>query len=158
MPSLICVNRIFHKAQIKAHLKNVCTIVAWSRNYSTKNVIDITKNVDDNQKLKSGPINILQLKCESGELKEDEHQRKVMIDLQTLYDTIQSYSPSQVQSKSSFFKWLPTKSQHTQNKAPKGLYIYGSVGGGKTTLMDLFFNSCDEVWFTWNLNLFSIIN
>jgi cell division protein ZapE len=39
--------------------------------------------------------------------------------------------------------WLTGKSAPSGSEAPKGLYIHGLVGRGKTTLMDLFFDALD---------------
>lgn len=129
MSQLSRLSRIF-QLQIKLSRKNEWTTVLWSRDYSNN----------------AGPMKSLHQKIDSGELKPDEYQTKVMNDLQQLYDTIQTYSPAEIQSKSSFLKWLPIKSKKSEkNNAPKGLYIYGSVGGGKTTLMDIFYNSCQTV-------------
>lgn len=99
-----------------------------------------------NECLADGPYKVLQDKIQSNELKADEHQSNVMAELQQLYDTIQTYTPIELKSKSSLLKWLSIKStKASSNSAPKGIYIYGSVGGGKTTLMDLFYNSCHSV-------------
>lgn len=131
MSRLSRVTRILH-VQIKSQCKNDCIFVTWSRGLSTK------------ANHSEGPVKVLQEKIETGELKHDEHQTKVMTELQQLYDSIQTYTPVEVSSKSSLLKWLPIKSANNKN-APKGLYIHGSVGGGKTTLMDLFYNSCTSV-------------
>lgn len=130
------LNRVIRilPVQIKSQCKNGFTFVAWSRGFSTES----TQN--------EGPIKVLQEKIKNGELKSDEHQTKVMSELQLLYDTIQTYTPAEISSKSSLLKWLPISSAKSSNKnSPKGLYIHGSVGGGKTTLMDLFYNSCSSV-------------
>lgn len=143
MSRLNRMTRILH-VQIKSQLKNDLTLIAWSRGFSTK--------TNPNVCLSDGPIKILQEKIHAGELKPDDHQNRVMEELQTLYDTIQTYTPPEIQSKSSFLKWLPIKNTKSRkNNTPKGLYIYGSVGGGKTTLMDLFYESCHSVSiFHWN--------
>lgn len=134
--------------QIKSQFKNDLTIVTWSRGFTTQ--------TNPNERLSDGPIKCLQDKINAGELKTDEHQTKVMDALQTLYDTIQTYEPADVSSQSSLFKWLSIKTTKSKNNAPKGLYIYGSVGGGKTTLMDLFYDSCTTVS-TWiNMNKIEI--
>lgn len=52
--------------------------------------------------------------------------------LQQTYDSIQGYEPV---PESLISKWL---SFGKSKAAPKGLYIWGAVGGGKTMLMDLF--------------------
>lgn len=90
-----------------------------------------------------GPVHVLAQKVQTGELKVDIHQEKVTEALQNLYDTIQSYTPSKPVSKS-LFSWLRSGKNDTDldSLAPKGLYIHGSVGGGKTTLMDLFYDCC----------------
>lgn len=127
--------------QIKSQLKNGFSVYNTTRfacAYSTKAKLD--------EHFTEGPLKILQEKIQSNELKADEHQANVMVELQQLYDTIQTYTPIELKPKSSLLKWLPIKStKSNKNAAPKGIYIYGSVGGGKTTLMDLFYNSCHSV-------------
>lgn len=134
------MTRFLH-LQIKSQLRNYLKIITWSRGLSTKTKTHL------NEPLSDGPIKSLQEKIIAGELKTDEQQTRVMNELQTLYDRIQTYTPPEIQSTSSLFKWLPMKNpKHSRNNnTPKGLYIYGSVGGGKTTLMDLFYNSCESV-------------
>lgn len=127
--------------QIRTQLKNVISTyntVRPSSAYSTK--------PNANECLSDGPYKILQDKIQVNELKADEHQSNVMAELQHLYDTIQTYAPIELKPKNSLLKWLPIKSTKSSlSVAPKGIYIYGSVGGGKTTLMDLFYNSCHLV-------------
>ncbi|XP_031640620.1 putative ATPase N2B [Contarinia nasturtii] len=137
MSGLNRMHRIL-QVYIKSQFKNDLTIITWSRGFATQ--------TNPNQRTSEGPIKCLQEKINSGELKPDEHQIKVMDDLQKLYYTIQTYVPAEIPSQSSLFKWLPIKStKPKKNNAPKGLYIYGSVGGGKTTLMDLFYDSCSTI-------------
>lgn len=147
MSCLNRVNRIF-QLQIKSHLKNGVTLVTLSRDFSqrTDSVKYSSQNVDQ-RSVAEGPIAVLQKKITNGELKVDEHQNKVMAELQQLYNTIQTYTPAEIQAESPLFKWLPIKKspKKSKNKTPKGLYIHGAVGGGKTTLMDLFYDSCQSV-------------
>lgn len=136
MSALIGVHAVSH-VRIQSQLKRIVTVLAWSRDYSTKSGTAATAA--------GGPMRMLQQKCDANELKADEHQRLVMNELQRLYDTIQAYRPPENQP-SLLSKWLPIRKQRTiKSTAPKGLYICGSVGGGKTTLMDLFYNSCNTV-------------
>lgn len=90
-------------------------------------------------KLKSaaadGPLSLLTEKINNEELFRDEQQYKVCEELQKVYERLQGYKPA---DKSLFSKLFAAK-----QKAPKGLYIYGAVGGGKTMLMDLFYDSCN---------------
>lgn len=96
------------------------------------------------------PMRVLGDKIQTGELKVDSHQEKVAIALQQLYDSIQVYKPSKPESKG-LFSWLrknddeTASSTYVNSLAPKGLYIHGSVGGGKTTLMDLFYDCCISI-------------
>lgn len=135
MSGLNRVTRIL-QLHIQSQLKTNLTIVTWSRGFCTKT----------NDGLSEGPVHILQQKISAGELQADEHQSQVMSELQSLYDSIQAYTPPEIASQSSLLKWLPIKrNKSTKVNSPKGLYICGSVGGGKTTLMDLFYNSCHSV-------------
>ena len=82
--------------------------------------------------ISSGPTQVFQEKIKSGVLNQDDYQLKVVKHLQFVYDDIVSYTPKSNLAKF-FFK----------SQTPKGLYVYGSVGGGKTMLMDLFYETCE---------------
>lgn len=79
----------------------------------------------------TGPSSVLQEKIGNGQLLADEYQMKVVKELDVVYNSIAKYSP-----RFDFTKYL------FRTKTPKGLYVYGSVGGGKTMLMDLFYDTC----------------
>lgn len=138
-----CFNRIntIFLRNIKVVLTNGVIV---RRTFSLKTATSTTTNNSDHD----GPIQVLQKKIQANELQIDEHQGKVMIALQHLYETLQTYRPEPPQEKS-LFSWLTLGKSKNSNeiitKAPKGLYIHGSVGGGKTTLMDLFYNCCHSV-------------
>lgn len=85
-----------------------------------------------------GPVDELNRKLSKGELVNDEHQTRIAGELQRVFDDIKNYSPP---VRSIFSKLF---SKNSKKNLPKGLYIYGSVGCGKTMLMDLFYN-CVEV-------------
>lgn len=107
-----------------------------------------------------GPLQEYDRRVNAGLLRDDPHQRSIIQYLQTLHEMLRSYNPPPVvrpsveelqeQPKRSFFSSLfgggrqsrdtagrPT----TPNNLPKGLYMYGDVGCGKTMLMDLFFDT-----------------
>lgn len=64
---------------------------------------------------------------------------KQMLIIKSLDEVLHFVSTKRVASKSSALGWLFAK-KHKPGDAVKGLYIHGSVGRGKTMLMDLFFN------------------
>ena len=72
---------------------------------------------------------------ETGEIRDDPAQEKAVAALDRLIGEISS---SRLAAKSSALGWLFAKRQD-RNKPVKGLYLYGSVGTGKTMLMDMFF-------------------
>lgn len=90
-----------------------------------------------------GPSGVLRNKINSGELLSDEHQERVAESLQIVFNNIQDYTPPV----SNIFSKLFAKK--SKKKIPKGLYIYGSVGGGKTMLMDLFYECVEVRCFTF---------
>lgn len=94
-------------------------------------------------------------KIQAKELLPDKDQKACAQQLDDLYRVLQNYKPTPVSTKSAqgggFLGKLlrkdegPPKIQLLNTAAPKGLYIYGSVGGGKTTLMDMFYDCCVDV-------------
>lgn len=98
----------------------------------------------------AGPLYVLKRKYDDNELVPDEHQLKVATELQKIYEKVHSYVPPEIipqSSESLLSKWFSGSSnvKLDPSRRLKGLYIYGSVGGGKTMLMDMFFDCCEEV-------------
>ncbi|CAL8110863.1 unnamed protein product [Orchesella dallaii] len=76
------------------------------------------------------------------EITEDAHQIKIIKALDNLYKEIGHYSPPPKQTAMTkmfkgFFGGTSAQKVDT-SKMPKGLYIHGAVGGGKTFCMDMF--------------------
>jgi cell division protein ZapE len=70
-----------------------------------------------------------------GHLERDEAQELLLVRLQRLSEDLEAYRPSR---KSGALGWLFAAKQVSPLR---GLYIWGSVGRGKTMLMDLFFET-----------------
>ncbi|SPO20606.1 related to AFG1 - ATPase family gene [Ustilago trichophora] len=91
----------------------------------------------------------------TGVLRDDAHQRTIVKTLQGLHDRLKGYKQAEVpdpeehlQSSKGFFSWLPFGNKSNAQEIPpisedipKGLYLYGDVGTGKSMLMDLFYDT-----------------
>ncbi|KAK2739585.1 hypothetical protein FQN57_006547 [Myotisia sp. PD_48] len=123
---------------------------------ATNTVADQPKSLD----AKHGPMQEYEQRVNSGRLKDDPHQRSIIQHLQDLHDMLTQYNPPKVvrpsvesgttSSRQSFFNRLFSRSSNDlANKTttevppnlPKGLYMHGDVGCGKTMLMDLFYET-----------------
>jgi len=73
-----------------------------------------------------------------GELRPDDHQQQIAGKLQTLHHSLIGYEEN-ISQKPSFLNRLFTPKAKVI--APKGLYIHGDVGRGKSMIMDLFYST-----------------
>lgn len=95
-------------------------------------VLPLLRNIKKYSK-SAGPLPELLESIKEGVVFRDEQQIKVAEKLQYVFENIEHYEPQ----KKTLFNVFSAK-----KKAPKGLYIYGAVGRGKTMLMDLFYKCC----------------
>lgn len=106
--------------------------------YSIKCNLKLESVTNYSTKQSSGEIlNVYQKKLNSGELRPDEHQLQIIHHFCHLDNKIKNYSPV----KRGIFQRL-LKGIEKPEKRIKGIYLHGSVGCGKTMLMDLFYNHC----------------
>ena len=95
-------------------------------------------------------------RVKEGTLREDPHQIPIVADLQRVYDELLSYEPPPVPpplqdvepgTSTGFFARLFGKAGSTAalpdipSNVPKGLYLFGDVGCGKSMLMDLLYET-----------------
>ena len=71
-------------------------------------------------------------------LKDDNDQLEVVERLDELNKQLIDYSPE----KPSIINSLLNRVTNSESRRVRGLYLWGSVGCGKTMLMDLFYNHC----------------
>lgn len=104
-----------------------------------------------------GPLAQYDAWVREGRLRDDEYQRGIVKNLQSLHDRLTQYNPPKVihptieslapPPPQSFFNRLfgrehpPLPQTQIPENIPKGLYLYGDVGSGKTMLMDMFYNT-----------------
>ncbi|KAF4625262.1 hypothetical protein G7Y89_g12905 [Cudoniella acicularis] len=103
-----------------------------------------------------GPLQEYDKRVAAGGLRDDEHQRGIIQNLQHLHDELRNYTaPTIVHPSLESLKTEPgsvfgrlfgsapkeKKLQDIPENLPRGLYLYGDVGSGKTMLMDLFYET-----------------
>lgn len=91
-----------------------------------------------------GPAHLLRAMIGEGAMKADPAQHAAAQSLQALFDRLQGYAPTLVaepQGKGFLGRLFGSKAAEPPKPAPKGLYIFGPVGRGKSMLMDLFFET-----------------
>lgn len=94
------------------------------------------------------PLGQYQKLIDAGVLRGDDHQTRIIQGLEDLYNQVTAYKPPHVPDQSpanSVFSRLFSREAPIPTApppdVPKGVYLYGDVGTGKTMLMDLFYKS-----------------
>ena len=85
-----------------------------------------------------GPLANLAARRAAGEIHADPVQEKVVLRLQAIHDQLAAMAAAQP-VKTGFLARLGLGQAPKPPEGPHGLYIWGSVGRGKSMLMDLFF-------------------
>lgn len=102
-----------------------------------------------------GPLDEYDERVHSGRLRDDDHQRTIVQSLQDLHDMLKDYHapnvvhptieslrpPPRSLISSLFHRKPPKKRTELPPNLPKGLYMFGDVGSGKTMLMDMFYDT-----------------
>jgi cell division protein ZapE len=89
-----------------------------------------------------GPMPAYRAKRAAGGLKPDPMQELAVEKLQSLHRALLSYRPEPPAAPATGWRaFLGLNPHRDAPKAPRGLYIYGGVGRGKSMLMDLFFET-----------------
>jgi len=86
----------------------------------------------------SDPVSTYNAMLEACELKADPDQARVVGALQKLHEGLQDYESRRLEKKGFMARIL---SGSRKQPSPKGLYIHGDVGRGKSMIMDLFFET-----------------
>lgn len=92
----------------------------------------------------SGPLERYRRLVDEGGLAPDSAQEAGARALQRLYDALQSYRPPSSSSASGPSSWLGRllkRAPAEPVETPKGIYLCGPVGRGKSMLMDMFYES-----------------
>lgn len=103
-----------------------------------------------------GPLKEYDNRVAAGRLKDDEHQRGIVQSLQHLHDELRKYHAPPIvhptleslkpETPSVFGRLFGNGKkekpiQEIPDNLPRGLYLYGDVGSGKTMLMDMFYDT-----------------
>lgn len=102
-----------------------------------RNVIHLRSFYSSIYQATNNIINIYDGLVEQNVLRNDDRQRSVIKNLHQLSEDIMKYKPR----KPGFFDKVLGNSKVLKQKVPKGIYLYGSVGCGKTMLMDMFYEN-----------------
>ncbi|KAK6170773.1 hypothetical protein SNE40_019083 [Patella caerulea] len=111
---------------------NYLSGVLCQKSYTQQELVQVDIN---------GPLEAYNKKIKSGELHEDKHQREIVEDLERLNEELINYKPHP-QSQTSWLSQAFGGGRNSETQPPRGLYLYGSVGCGKTMLMDMFHENC----------------
>ena len=93
------------------------------------------------------PKSVYADRLRANELSPDPHQERVVEQFQRLHADVSAHEPHASSSSSSSSFWsnlfFGGARKSSCAGAPQGVYLWGTVGGGKTMLMDLYYDTVD---------------
>jgi cell division protein ZapE len=87
-----------------------------------------------------GPAELYRERTKAGLIRTDPAQQRAVLRLQRLYDELQHYRPG-ITRRGGWLARLGLGAPAAAGPMPRGLYVWGPVGRGKSMLMDLFFST-----------------
>jgi cell division protein ZapE len=93
-----------------------------------------------------GPLRAYRAMLAEGALEPDPSQRMAAERLQTLWEQLRGYDPPPLPDNtggSLFARLLRSRTPDPASGAPRGVYLVGEVGRGKSMIMDLFFAAAE---------------
>ncbi|EGO02011.1 hypothetical protein SERLA73DRAFT_177700 [Serpula lacrymans var. lacrymans S7.3] len=140
--------RLSAKTQGKAFNSSLAVDASNLAESSILNRSEATNVLTAAQKGALSPMQQYEKLVQTETLRVDDHQTRIIGKLQRLHDQIMTYAPplipdtaSQGSIISRLFSRGSTPTPIPPEQVPKGLYLYGDVGTGKTMLMDLFYQT-----------------
>ncbi|XP_033873507.2 AFG1 like ATPase a isoform X2 [Acipenser ruthenus] len=158
-----CFIQFLNKDNILLQRKLFCTARDTFKDFTVLTAKRIPQAAVDHRPINyssfSGPLEHYEDLIRTGELKDDQQQRIVLQHLQKLQETLKGYSTSpasflskvrtegdirnrKLEGKRSCSSENISNEQElfTKPKPPKGFYVHGDVGTGKTMVMDMFYS------------------
>lgn len=77
----------------------------------------------------------------NGHVRSDPYQREILKDLGNVHHALENYHPAPIKRPSRFSKFVSLLGRTNRYLGPRGVYLYGDVGSGKTMMMDLFYST-----------------
>ena len=91
--------------------------------------------------MQAGPLAIYHRQTKAGDLTPDAAQHAAIKALDALANTLRDYRPHQDRYWWRRLGWRRLAGKRRTAETPKGIYLYGDVGRGKSMVMDLFFDA-----------------
>ena len=110
-----------------------------SRFQSTVSAVNDEKLRENQYKIT--PCESYDSKVSAGDLSNDTHQREVMEQLTHLHGRLKNYVPPSIAKPSFFSQWFNREEKRIE-KIPRGVYVWGTVGGGKEQKIYMKLNDC----------------
>jgi protein AFG1 len=146
----ISTRRVLERGHLKAFNSSLATASSSSSRFDHISINQPGSGHTDSSpgKESRSPIKHYQHLINTNVLRGDQHQTRIIHILQDLHNSLAQYNPPHIPQYSSsnsllsrfFTKEAPLPMKPPED-APKGLYLHGDVGTGKTMLMDLFYNT-----------------